>query len=94
MEDYITENGGSVFDCFQVIDAGDDNYIQPAEFLSAMKNLGAKDMTLSEVKLMFQVVDENNDGALSYGEFSKYVGSIHGNKKIDNADHVLFVVAD
>jgi hypothetical protein len=36
LEDYIAENGGSVFDCFKLIDSGDDNKIQPDEFLKAM----------------------------------------------------------
>jgi Ca2+-binding EF-hand superfamily protein len=74
LENYIAKEGGSVFECFEVIDAGDDNFIQPEEFLTAMKNLGAKNMTSSDIKLLFQVVDDNNDGRISYGEFSKYVG--------------------
>jgi Ca2+-binding EF-hand superfamily protein len=51
-------------------------------------------MTSSDIKLLFQVVDENYDGDISYGEFSKYICSIHGDKKIDDPDHVLYDVAD
>ena len=89
VEEYIANNGGSVFDCFQVIDVGEDNYIQQREFLDAMKLMGHQ-MTGAEISLLYQVIDENQDDMVSYGEFAKHIASIHSTKKIDNTDHPLY----
>ena len=59
-----------------------------------MRVLGAHDMTSSDMQLLFQVIDENNDGQVSYGEFTKYVSSIHSEKKIDDQSHVLYAVCE
>jgi hypothetical protein len=93
IEEYIAENGGSVFECFDQIDVGDDNYIQTDEFLSGMKAMGC-DVTNAEIRMLYQVIDENQDGMVSYGEFAKHIASIHSTKKIDNADHILFTPLD
>ena len=93
IEEYIAENGGSVFECFNQIDVGDDNYIQTEEFLSGMKAMGCN-VTNAEIRMLYQVIDENQDGMVSYGEFAKHIASIHSTKKIDNADHPLFTPMD
>ena len=52
IEEYIADNGGSVFECFNQIDVGDDNYIQENEFRESMQAMGCS-MTNAEVKMLY-----------------------------------------
>ena len=60
-------------DLFKMFDADHNNKIDRSEFGRALRTLGIDDLTQPEVTAMFQSMDHDGNGVVSYQEFQRFM---------------------
>ena len=60
-------------DLFKIFDADHNNKIDRSEFGRALRTLGIDDLTQPEVTAMFQSMDHDGNGVVSYQEFQRFM---------------------
>ena len=92
--EYIEMRGMRMYDMFKMLDRDNNNYVTHDEIMAGLKRTGLP-MTNDEVRRLITLLDENDDGAISYKEFSKIrktkvFNDFHArNKKLKTTDAVL-----
>jgi Ca2+-binding EF-hand superfamily protein len=86
--------GMRMYDMFKMLDRDNDNYVTHDEIMAGLKRTGLP-MTNDEIRRLISLLDENDDGAISYKEFlkirkTKVFNDFHArNKKVKTTDAVL-----
>ena len=73
------------------MDKDASNFIEEDELKRGLKTVGAK-VSNQEFKALFEVLDENGDGKISYSEFSNRMSQFSGAKKLDDIYHWAYPI--
>lgn len=83
-----------MYDMFKMLDRDNDNYATHDDIMTGLKRTGLP-MTNDEIRRLITLLDQNDDGRISYKEFlkirrTKVFNDFHArNKKLKTRDAVL-----
>jgi len=78
-----------LFELFGSIDLQHKNYLTRADLKLALQKLGFAQVTEDQVEEIFKIFDENQDGKISFYEFSKEFAEFQNQKAIKDFKHPL-----
>ena len=87
IKDYMLWTGGSVFKIFKELDKDQSNKINAKELFDGLKKIGLRDITQQDATRMLNAMDENNDGGITYKEWTNFLADCSGATMIDDPSH-------
>jgi hypothetical protein len=90
ISDYIINTGGSAFKVFKALDTDGSNYLSPEEIHKGLQNLGATKFTKLDIDKIYNILDDNKDGKVSYYEFLNNLADNSATFSINDPTHWAF----